>query len=116
MDIAPDHIKEEKNTDSLPDDQSAEKDFCNVAAGQECGLQSLTHVFLKEETVEEQRSEIDISTQVFIKEETAETKFPEQVIIKEGAHTKLLLNKTLIPKLNSCYFLYIRSGSLSKKT
>jgi hypothetical protein len=89
MDITPDHVKEEKDMDSLPDDQSPAQDFCNVAAGQEYGLESLTRVFLKEETVEEQRSEIDLST---------------QVIIKESAHTKLLLNKTLTPQLNSCYF------------
>jgi hypothetical protein len=94
MDITPDHVKEEIDMDSLPDDQSPAQDFFNVAAGQEYGLQALTQNFLKEESVEEQRSEIDLSTQVFIKEETAETKFPEQVIIKEGTHTKHLLNLT----------------------
>jgi hypothetical protein len=95
MDISPDHVKEYKDIDSLPDDQSPAQDFFNVAAGQENGLQSLTHVFLKEETVEEQRSEIYLSTQVFLKEETAETKFPEQVIIKGCAHTKRLHSKRL---------------------
>jgi hypothetical protein len=95
MDITPDHVQEAKEMDSLPDDQSPAQDFCNVAAGQESGLQSSIHVFLNEETVEEQRSEIDLSTQVFIKEEIAETKFPEQVIIKEGAHTKRLHSKRL---------------------
>jgi transcription initiation factor IIF auxiliary subunit len=55
--------------------------FFNVAAGQES--QSFTQAFLKEETVEEQRYDIEYSTPVFTKEKASETKFPVQDIIKE---------------------------------
>jgi hypothetical protein len=92
MDFTPDPVKEEKDWDPLSDVQSLEQDFCSegTAAGQESVLQSLTQVF----SDDEQRSEIELSTQVFVKEEAAETKFPAQLIIKEGAHTKCLHDKS----------------------
>jgi hypothetical protein len=74
MDITLDHVKEEKETEPLPDVQSTEQDFFNVAAGQESAVQSFTQVFIEGETVEEQRSEIELSTQVFIKKESAVVK------------------------------------------
>jgi hypothetical protein len=75
MDITPDHVHVQCN----------EQDFFNeaTACGQESVLQSLTQVFIKEEIVEEKRSEVDIFTQVFLKEEAAETKCSAKVIIKE---------------------------------
>jgi hypothetical protein len=90
MDITLDHVKEEKDLNPLPDPQSPHQDFYNVASGLENGLQSLTQVFLKEETVEEQRSEIEHSTQVFIKDQAAETMITAQVVIikEESAEVK----------------------------
>jgi hypothetical protein len=90
MDITTDYVKEEKDLNPLPNVQSPHQDFCNVVAGQEYGLQSLTQVFLKEETFEEKGSKIEHCTQVFIKEEAAETKFPAQVVIikEESAELK----------------------------
>jgi hypothetical protein len=83
MDIPLDHVSEDEDLDPLTDVQSPEQDLFNVAAGQEYGLPSLTQVFIKEETVEEHRSENELYTQVFIKEEAAETNCSVQVIIKE---------------------------------
>jgi hypothetical protein len=77
MDISPDHVKEEKDLNPLPNVQRPAQALFNVAPGQEYGLQSSTPVFLKEEAVEEQRSEIELSKQVFIKEGVAEEQISE---------------------------------------
>jgi hypothetical protein len=82
MDITPDLVKVEPDSDPLSDVQTFGNE--DTIAGQESRLQSPAQVFLKEETiVEEQLSEVEPLTQVFIKEEPTEAQFSVQVTIKD---------------------------------